>query len=86
MRKIRKKRAKEQSAAGQLRFPFHGIARGSLYDAAILSGFGFVQDELVAVPSQKLNPDILVMQPTQNWDGCDGAALVRAPNIRRILL
>ena len=26
------------------------------------------------------------MQPTQNWDGCDGAELVRAPKIRRILV
>lgn len=48
MRKIGKKRAKEQSAAGQLGFPFHGMARESLYDAVILSGFGFVQDELEA--------------------------------------
>lgn len=46
MRKIGKKRAKEQSAGGQLRFPFRGLARESLMDAVILSGFGFVQDEL----------------------------------------
>ena len=26
------------------------------------------------------------MQPTQNWDSCDGAELVRAPKIRRILV
>jgi putative transposase len=48
MRKIGKQRAKEPSAAGQLGFPFHGMARESLYDAVILSGFGFVQDELEA--------------------------------------
>jgi putative transposase len=48
MRKIGKKRAKEQSVAGQQRFPFRGLARESLLDAVILSGFGFVQDELEA--------------------------------------
>jgi hypothetical protein len=48
MKKIGKKRAKEQSAAGQQRFPFRGLARESLLDAVILSGFGFVQDELDA--------------------------------------
>jgi hypothetical protein len=36
--------------------------------------------------SQDLNPDILVMQPAQNWYCCDGAELVRAPKIRRILV
>jgi hypothetical protein len=25
------------------------------------------------------------MQPNQNWDGCYGAELLRAPNFRRIL-
>jgi hypothetical protein len=48
MRKIGKKRAKEQSAAREQRFPFRGLARESLLDAVILSGFGFVQDELEA--------------------------------------
>jgi putative transposase len=48
MRKIGKKQEKEQSAAGQLRFPFRGLARESLFDAVILSGFGFIQDELEA--------------------------------------
>ena len=38
-----------------------------------------------AVPSQNLNPDIMVMQPTQNWDGRDGAKLLRAPNFGCIL-
>ena len=45
MRKTGKKREKEQSA-GQLRFPFRGLARAALWDSVILSGFGFVQDEL----------------------------------------
>ena len=48
MRKTGKKREKEQSASGQLRFPFHGLARQALWDTVVLSGFGFVQDELEA--------------------------------------
>jgi hypothetical protein len=48
MRKIGKKQEKEQSAPSQLRFPFHGLAREALWDTAVLSGFGFVQDELEA--------------------------------------
>jgi hypothetical protein len=47
MRKLGKKRQAEQSA-GQLRFPFRGLAREALWDSVILSGFGFVQDELEA--------------------------------------
>jgi putative transposase len=46
MRKTGKKQKKEQSAAGQLRFPFHGLAREALWDTVVLAGFGFVQDEL----------------------------------------
>lgn len=48
MRKTGKKRDEEQSAAGQMRFPFRGFARAALWDSVILSGFGFVQDELEA--------------------------------------
>ena len=48
MRKTGKKRDEEQSAAGQMRFPFRGLARAALWDSVILSGFGFVQDELEA--------------------------------------
>ena len=48
MRKIGKKRREEQSAAGQMRFPFRGLAREALWDTVILSGFGFVQEELEA--------------------------------------
>jgi hypothetical protein len=48
MRKTGKKQEKEQSAAQQLRFPFHGLARAALWDTVVLSGFGFVQDELEA--------------------------------------
>jgi putative transposase len=47
MRKLGKKRREEQSA-GQLRFPFRGLAREAPWDSVILSGFGFVQDELEA--------------------------------------
>jgi hypothetical protein len=45
MGKIGKEREKEQSAGGQLRFPFHGLARQTLWDTVVLSGFGFVQAE-----------------------------------------
>ena len=48
MRKTDKKREKEQSAIGQLGFPFQGLAREALWDTVVLSGFGFVQDELEA--------------------------------------
>lgn len=48
MRKTGKKREKAQSVVGQLLFPFHGMAREALWDTAILSGFGFVQDEMEA--------------------------------------
>jgi hypothetical protein len=40
----------------------------------------------LAVLSQNLGADILMMQPTQNCDGCDGAEFLRAPKIRRILV
>jgi hypothetical protein len=39
-----------------------------------------------AVTPENLNPDILMMQPTKNWDGCDGAELLDAPEIRRVLV
>jgi len=48
VKKTGKKRDEEQSAAGQMRFPFRGFAREALWDSVILSGFGFVQDELEA--------------------------------------
>lgn len=48
MKRTDKKQRKEQSVAVQLRFPFEGMARESLLDAVILSGFGFVQEELEA--------------------------------------
>jgi transposase-like protein len=48
MKKTGKKQSKEQSVAVQLPFPFEGMARESSLDAVILSGFGFVQEELEA--------------------------------------
>ena len=39
-----------------------------------------------AVLSQNLNPDVLMMQPAQDWYRCDGAELLRSPKIRRILI
>jgi putative transposase len=48
MRKIGKKRGKEQSATGQLQFPFRGLARAALWDSVVLAGFGFIEEELEA--------------------------------------
>jgi hypothetical protein len=33
-----------------------------------------------------LNPDVLMMESVQDWYRCDGAELLRAPKIRRILV
>jgi hypothetical protein len=38
------------------------------------------------VLSQNLNPDVLMMQPTQNRDARDAAEPFRAPKFRRILV
>ena len=38
-----------------------------------------------AVLSQKLESDILMMQPTKNWYRCDAAELLRPAKIRRVL-
>src|ERR1700676_5087918 len=35
------------------------------------------------VPSQNLNPDILMMKPAEDWYCCDAADLLRTPKIRR---
>ncbi len=43
-------------------------------------------NETVAVLSPNLNPDILMMQPTENRDACDGAELLSAATIGRILV
>jgi hypothetical protein len=40
----------------------------------------------VPVVNQKLNPDIMVMQPTQNGDAGDEPELLRAPKSRRIFV
>jgi hypothetical protein len=45
-----------------------------------------LRQQLVVVLSQNLNPDVLVMQPTEDWYCCDGAELLLAPKIRRILV
>ena len=37
-------------------------------------------------PSQNLNPDVLMMESAEDWYRCDGAELLRAPKIRRILV
>ena len=43
-------------------------------------------EKQVVVLSQNLDPDILMMQPTQNCDACDAAELLGAPKIRRFLV
>lgn len=53
MKKTDKKQRKEQSVAVQLPFPFEGMARESLLDAVILSGFGFVQEERSSPPNAR---------------------------------
>jgi len=40
----------------------------------------------LVVLSQNLNPDVLMMQSAEDWYRCDGAELLRAPKIRRILV
>ena len=40
---------------------------------ARLEAKNLILRQLLVVVSQKLRPDIFVMRPTQNWDGCDGA-------------
>jgi hypothetical protein len=35
-----------------------------------------------AVPSQNLNPDVLMMKPAEDWYCCDAADLLRTPKIR----
>jgi hypothetical protein len=37
------------------------------------------------VPSQNLNPDVLMMKPAEDWYCCDAADLLRTPKSRRIL-
>ncbi len=56
----------------------------------IPSAFSSVQAKrptaVTVVPNQKLNPDVLMMESTENWDRGDAAELLRAPNMRRILV
>jgi hypothetical protein len=39
-----------------------------------------------AVPIQNLNPDVLMMEPAEDWYRCDAAELLRPPKIRSILI
>jgi len=39
-----------------------------------------------AVPSQKLNPDILMMKPAEDWYRCDAADLLRTPKFWNVLI
>jgi hypothetical protein len=38
-----------------------------------------------AVPTQNLNPDILMMKSAEDWYRCDAADVLQAPKVRRIL-
>ena len=39
-----------------------------------------------AVPTQNLKPDILMMEPAEDWLRCDAADLLRPPKIRSIFI
>jgi hypothetical protein len=54
--------------------------------AGALSERGIPGSIIAGVPSQKLDADVLVVQPTENWNARNGAELLRAPEIRRILV
>ena len=41
---------------------------------------------LIRVPIQNLIPDILMMQPAEDWYRCDMADLLRTPKIWSIFL
>ena len=38
------------------------------------------------VPSQNLNPDLLMMEPTEDWYRCDAPDLLRPAKIRSIFV
>ena len=38
------------------------------------------------VPSQNLNPDILMMEPAEDWYRCDSADILSRPKIRSIFI
>jgi hypothetical protein len=37
------------------------------------------------VPGQNLDPDVLMMEPAEDWYCCDASGLLRTPKIRCIL-
>ena len=39
-----------------------------------------------AVPIQNLNPDVLMMEPAEDWYRCDAADLLRPPKIWSIFI
>ena len=53
--------------------------REKTLDEAIENSDGFA-----VVCTENLNPDVLVMQPAEDWDPCDAAELLGPPKIRRI--
>ena len=39
-----------------------------------------------AVPIQNLNPDVLMVEPAEDWYRCDAAELLRPPKIRSVFI
>jgi hypothetical protein len=44
-----------------------------------------VRKGLIPVPGQKIDPDVLMMEPAEDWYCCDASGLLRTPKIRCIL-
>jgi hypothetical protein len=40
----------------------------------------------LAVPIQNLDPDVLMMEPAEDWYRCDAAGLLRPSKIRSIFI
>jgi hypothetical protein len=42
--------------------------------------------EFFVVPIQNLNPDVLMVEPAEDWYRCDAAELLRPPKIRSVFI
>ena len=40
----------------------------------------------IVVPIQNLNPDVLMVEPAEDWYCCDAAELLRPPKIRSVFI
>ena len=61
---------KPRLSSAQLKQIEHALKRGP-------EALGYASGLWTAVPSQNLNPDILMMQPSKDWNRCDTADLLR---------